>query len=320
MTSPKVSICVPTYNYARFLPENIESILKQSFDDFELIIIDDCSNDNTKEVVNRYASCDNRIKFKINSCNVGMVQNWNLCLREAKGTYIKYVFGDDFLTDKDSLKKLLEAMESHPEVSLVSSARYIVDENSKVMGTWSYFKDRDLMEGTKVINRCLLRGENLVGEPSVVLFKRNQANRGFNEKYAQWVDLEMWFHLLEQGLFAYSDEPLSAFRIHPQQQTEKKKANAATFFDAFYLCGEYLHRPYITVNNFVKSYIQFKYSYQIWKAYKKGNISKHLAFEKIKYRYSIIEFWFLFCLYKICRPFENIVEHFRKVQFKNIRE
>src|SRR3974377_931912 len=102
MTSPKVSVLVPTYNYARYLPEAIESVLEQDFQDFEVLISDDCSTDGSAEVIARYAAKDSRIRFKIHPANLGMVENWNWCLSEARGDYIKFLFGDDRLAGREA--------------------------------------------------------------------------------------------------------------------------------------------------------------------------------------------------------------------------
>ena len=94
--APKISVCIPTYNYAHYISFAVESILSQQFTDFELIIVDDCSKDNTEEIVSRFL-CDKRVSFEKNERNLGLVANWNKCLSKAKGEYIKFVFADDML-------------------------------------------------------------------------------------------------------------------------------------------------------------------------------------------------------------------------------
>lgn len=81
---PKISVCIPGYNYARYLPGAIESILSQEFSDFELIIQDDCSRDYTPETVRKYLS-DGRIVFGVNERNLGLEGNWDRCLQKARG-------------------------------------------------------------------------------------------------------------------------------------------------------------------------------------------------------------------------------------------
>jgi glycosyltransferase involved in cell wall biosynthesis len=86
MKSPTVSILIPTYNYARHLPAAIESVLDQDFLDFELLIADDASTDNTEEICREYEAKDSRIRFFCHAENLGMVENWNWCLQQARGT------------------------------------------------------------------------------------------------------------------------------------------------------------------------------------------------------------------------------------------
>ena len=218
---PKISVLIPTYNYARFLPEAIESVLAQDFRDFELLIVDDCSADDTAGIVRPFCARDARVHFSANAGNLGMVNNWNHCLEQARGEYIKFLFGDDKLCHPQALGKMIALLERHPSATLAASARVILDEKSKVVDVW-----RPLAEGCHngrtIITACLMEnGKNLVGEPSAVLFRKSDARRGFDARYRQVVDVEMWFQLLEKGDLAYTREPLCAFRCHPLQQTER---------------------------------------------------------------------------------------------------
>jgi len=216
---PKISVLIPTFNYARFLPEAIESVLSQDFQDFELLIVDDCSRDNTAEVVRPYCVRDPRARFEANPTNRGMVANWNYCLSQARGEYIKYLFGDDKLASPSALGKLVSLLENNPGARLAVSARDVIDEHSRPINRWDYLGKGGLLGGKQVITRCLARGMNMIGEPSVVLFRKRDASRGFNPAYRQFVDLEMWFHLIEDGQLAYTPEPLCCFRRHGNQQT-----------------------------------------------------------------------------------------------------
>jgi glycosyltransferase involved in cell wall biosynthesis len=221
VNTPKISVLIPTYNYARFLPEAIESVLAQDFRDFELLIIDDGSTDDTAAVVEPFRARDGRVRFSANPARLGMVNNWNRCLELARGDYIKFLFGDDKLCHPQALGKLLALLERHPSATLAASARLILDERSNVLDLYRSFPD-GCHKGPDVILACLMQnGKNLVGEPSAVLFRKADARRGFDARYRQIVDVEMWFHLLEKGDLAYTREPLCAFRCHPLQQTER---------------------------------------------------------------------------------------------------
>lgn len=297
----KVSICIPTYNYGNYIAETIESVLAQNFSDFELLIIDDCSKDHTAHVVDSYARQDPRIRFIVNKVNLGMVENWNSCLAQAKGEYIKFVFGDDLLASPDAVGRMVSLLDNDNTVSLACSARNLIDESSRVTKIESHF-NTGIMTGTDVINYCLANQWNLIGEPSVVMFRKGQSERGFNSIYKQIVDLEMWFHLLEQGSFAYINEPLCSFRIHGQQQTRVNAENLAALNDVFYLQGDYLNKEYVRLSGFMKAYLKFDSLYGIWKLYKKNRISRTEAIELINSNsnFSYFRFWYPF--YKTYKP------------------
>jgi glycosyltransferase involved in cell wall biosynthesis len=239
MTAPRISVLLPTYNYARYLPEAIESVLAQDWTDFELIISDDRSTDGSAAVVARYATQDPRIRFTHQPKNLGMVPNWNWCLAQARGEYIKFLFGDDSLGSPQALRQLHALLESHPRASLAASARSILRDDSSIAGIWDEFQHGGRHPGAQVMARCLTETRNLIGEPSVTLFRRNQAGRGFDVRYRQLVDLEFWFHLLEQGDFVYTPEPLCCFRHHALQQSEKHAVAEIGKWELFQLFADY---------------------------------------------------------------------------------
>lgn len=239
MPAPSISVLIPTYNYARYLPEAIESVLAQNWTDFELIISDDRSTDGSAAVVARYAALDPRIRFTVQPANLGMVPNWNWCLGQARGDYIKFLFGDDRLGAPDALRQLHALLQAHPGASLAASARSIIRHDSSTAGIWDEFQSGGRHAGARVMARCLTETRNLVGEPSVTLFRRAQAARGFDSRYRQLVDLEFWFHLLEQGDFVYTPEPLCCFRHHAQQQSEKHAVAEIGKWELFQLFADY---------------------------------------------------------------------------------
>lgn len=218
--TPTVSVLIPTYRYARYLPEAIESVLSQSFEDFELIISDDDSNDGSAEIIRQYAQQDSRIRFELQSPNLGMVNNWNWCLSQARGEYIKYVFGDDFLNSRSAIERLVQMMRQRNDVQLAASARTVVDMQSRPVEVWDHIGQEGIHTGREIIVQTLHAYGNLIGEPSAVMFRRVEAARGFDSSFKQIVDWEFWLHLLQRGYFVYTQESLCAFRRHPQQQTE----------------------------------------------------------------------------------------------------
>ena len=210
---------MPTFNCGRFLRDAIESVLAQDFRDFELIIRDDASTDDSARVIGEYAARDPRIRACIRTSNLGMVENWNDCLQDARGEYVKFIFGDDALATPQSLSALVTALDSAPGAVLAASARLLLDDSSRPLGVCNDFRTAGRHDGIAVVRQCLSTDRNLIGEPSAVLFRRDTSQRGFDPQLRQAVDQEFWFHLLLQGDFMYLPEPLCIFRQHGGQQT-----------------------------------------------------------------------------------------------------
>jgi hypothetical protein len=206
---------------------------------------------------------------------------------------------------------MVSLLDSDRDISLVGSARNLIDKQSRIMKKLAHFKGSVLLSGTAVINRCLSEQKNLVGEPSVVMFRKRDAERGFMPQYEQIVDLEMWFYLLEKGKFAYIDEPLSSFRIHSAQQTQKNTRNFTALEDIFLLYDEYMHKSYITIGAFHKEYIRYDNIYRIWKMYTTKQISKEHAIREVDARYGYVQFLLLYPFYKSYKPF---LKFYRKLR------
>jgi glycosyltransferase involved in cell wall biosynthesis len=302
--TPKVSVCMPTYNQAQYLPEAIESVLAQTFHDFEFIIIDDGSSDGSAEIIARYAARDSRIRFERNEPNAGMVNNWNRCLERARGDYIKYLFGDDMFLSPHTVEKMARLLDGHPEVALVASARHEIDGSSRFLKLLSPYAGDRTCRGPEVIMDCILEQRNRIGEPSAVMFRKKQALRGFDARFKQIVDLEMWFSLLEQGALAYLAEPLVAFRVHPGQQTRMNSLNLALIDEPFLLLDRYADKPYVALSRLKKWYMNYVPLYAIWKLYTKhGKLDRQQAGKHIRKRASLAGFFALYPVFKLFRAY-----------------
>jgi hypothetical protein len=150
---------------------------------------------------------------------------------------------DDLLLASDALTRMVAPLESDLTVSLVACARQTIDGEGRPQEIWCHWPDGATQTGAEVIRRCLLTARNLIGEPTATLFRRTQAARGFHPDYRQIMDLEMWFHLLEQGRYSYIADPLCAFRIHPEQQTAVSRIQAHDVPDQQRLFRDHLGNP-----------------------------------------------------------------------------
>jgi len=307
--SPSVSVLIPTYNYACFLAEAIESVLMQDFRDFELLIVDDCSADHTAEVVKPFCSRDARVRFSANSINLGMVNNWNHCLRQARGEYIKFLFGDDKLSDPKALGKMIALLRKNPSAVLAASARTILDEKSSVIDVWRPLRD-GCHNGREIIEACLIEYGNLIGEPSSVLFRKSAAQRGFDAKLVQIVDVEMWFHLLENGNLAYTREPLCAFRQHAQQRSAFNSMTGRAWKEHALFFASYAATPWLSRK------ARFACLFALRRSLRKHPDEANPEMFEQERRLSSHsgKGWYLFYwfCYRLGRPFQNLDHSIRK--------
>jgi glycosyltransferase involved in cell wall biosynthesis len=231
--SPMVSILMPTYNYGHHIGEAIESALNQTYADFELIIVDDVSSDNTDEVVTRYLA-DKRVSYYKNPINLGLVGNFNKCLTYGKGKYIKFLLADDKF-EPTLLEKFVSVMEQYPNVSLVTSYRDIIGSAKKKRPPLS-----GLQDGKRVIFESLKEGNgNWIGEPTTVMFRKSDLSVGnFDPSYYCLVDWEMWLRLLSVGDCYIIPESLSYFRVHPGQASQKIRNDYKFTFEDYYFYKE----------------------------------------------------------------------------------
>jgi len=134
---PRVSIGLPVYNGEKYLDEAIESLLKQTFDDFELIISDNASTDRTKQICEKYARKDHRVSYFRNENNIGAADNFNKIFKLSSGEYFKWAAHDD-ICDPDLLRKCVKALDENPDIVLCYSKVMVIDENGKFLRKYKY--------------------------------------------------------------------------------------------------------------------------------------------------------------------------------------
>ncbi len=224
---PVVSILIPTYNYAHFLDETINTALAQTYTDYELLIVDNHSTDNTIEVVTPYLK-DPRVKFHRNETNIGLVGNWNKCLELARGKYIKMLCADD-LWDPTILEKYVKVMEAHPNVALVTcDKKAIGSKHHETITPLTHLQD-----GQFAIMHMITGNYCWIGEPSSVMFRARDLTVGkFSDEYRQYVDYEMWIRLLTKGDCYIIPEILTYVRFHADTNSNDLKKQQ------FVLCFE----------------------------------------------------------------------------------
>ena len=244
-TGPLISILLPVYNGQNYLQGAIESCLKQTCGDFELLITDDCSTDSTWSIIENAASLDKRIKPWKNTENLGLFRNYNRCMDLARGKYIKPFAHDDLLAPQ-CLEKLSSYLENDANMQLVTSARSIINNSGQDIGLASEFTDDTTLSADELITACMADYKNKVGEPCTVLFRRSAKGSGYDSSFRLYGDLEYSFRLVEGGNFFYSTEPLSSFRRHVESESFRTLEDLSFIADALILCVRY--RQYIPGN------------------------------------------------------------------------
>jgi glycosyltransferase involved in cell wall biosynthesis len=260
--SPRISVCIPVKNGGEFLPLAVESVLTQARDDFELIIVDNCSTDGTTEWIEKRAASDRRIRFFRNPVDIGMTANFNACLKHAAGKYVTLLCADDVLLPL-SLQRMSQALDGDPRVIMVVGARRLIDESGAKIATQKYAGTDTRLPGRQVINRCIF-GANYIGEPSAVMFRREMAQRGFREALSQLMDLEMWFYLLEQGDMANLKDEVCAVRRHPGQITQQSIKTGVLIDENVILFKEYGSKPYIDSTFLNGAMRKIRMAYRVW--------------------------------------------------------
>jgi len=302
--SPKASVCIPTYNYGRYIPDAIESVLGQTFSDFELLVVDNCSTDNTRELVENYARKDARVAYFCNEANLGMVGNWNRCLEHACGEYVKILCADDVLA-RDCLERQVLELEKDPEVVLVSCVRQMTTVDLLPIKELRYGESYAVIDGADAIHRCFDYG-NLIGEPTAVLFRRNAAERGFDPAYSQLIDQEMWYYLLRKGKMVFVPETLCLFRQHEQQGTADSIRSLSFVDDEFLLYRRYADR-YLQKDFFGRQGQLLKFLCRAWSMAQSAS-AKLNVIRKSSHYYSSVLFLMCLCYLRVKSVFKRSVD------------
>jgi len=210
--TPRVSVCIPTYNYARYLPAAIDSVLAQEFGDYELIVVDNASQDETPAVLARYGQ---RLRAHRNETNVGLFGNFARCLELARGGLVKFLAADDWLHPA-YLAEAVALMDRHPSAAIVSGPGFYVDGDGRLygMGTTGVFEP-GLVPGPVAL-RAQADLLNVIGMPSNTLLRRAavEAAGGFDERFAPAADVHLWGKLLAAHDLAWLARPRCYLRIH----------------------------------------------------------------------------------------------------------
>ncbi len=218
---PVVSVIIPNYNYAKYLNQRIDSVLSQTFKDLEIIILDDCSQDNSVQVIEEYRSNPLVSHIVFNETNSGSTfKQWRKGFELARGEFIWIAEADDYAAPT-LLEKLLDFMRKDTSIKVgfvnsnwVTPTGTFVNKDYTIMEPWRIY------DGRAFVVEHLLK-ENYIYNASMALFRKD-AIAGVNDVYMQFRscgDKIFWRDLALQGKVLYVCEPLNNFRIHDAKVT-----------------------------------------------------------------------------------------------------
>jgi glycosyltransferase involved in cell wall biosynthesis len=210
MSSPKVSIIIPTYNRAHLIGLTLESALRQTFSDYEIVVIDDGSKDNTADVVRSIAPQARYIWQE----NVGIPEVLNVCVREARGEYISFLGSDDALAPT-ALEKEAAILDANPAVGLVHSAAWLMDEAGRLTQLLKppFTRAGYVRSGREEIGDLLM--SNHIVATTVMVRRRCFDECGFfDRRFGLYEDWNMWTRIFKRWDAGYVNEPLAFYRVH----------------------------------------------------------------------------------------------------------
>lgn len=216
-----VSVIITSYNYADYIKETIESVIKQTYTNWELIIVDDGSTDNSVEIIKSYMERDSRIKLfqHPNGKNRGLSASLKLGIKEASGEWVAFLESDDFFAP-DSLEKKLEAIKENSQIDLLFTGLEMFGDDDKIKALNKHFDEIEkniypltqsgfIKDYSKKIHKV-----NLIPTFSVVMVKKNLIEKcRFDSPCKAAIDHYLWVQLFKYNVYYLSDK-LTCWRIH----------------------------------------------------------------------------------------------------------
>lgn len=193
-----ISVGIPFFNAEKFLSKAIESVISQSYDNWELLLLDDGSNDGSLEIAKRFEQQDNRIKVFSDGKNKGLGARLNELAALSKGEYIARMDADDIMHPK-RLETQLQILKDNPNIDVLGTNAYVIDENDLVFG----MRYRE--------NSGLIKVEHFI-HPTIMAKKQWFVDNPYDEKAIRIEDAELWYRTKNKNNFMIINEPLLFYR------------------------------------------------------------------------------------------------------------
>jgi len=224
----KVSIVMPAYNAAKTIEESIQSVLQQTFSDWELIIINDCSTDNTAQIIDKYCVKDSRIICLLNEQNSGVAASRNNAIKVAKGEWIAFLDADD-IWDKTKLEKQIVQISANKDIFISYTASAFMNHDGK---RYSY-----VMPAEEKVDYEMLLRKNIMSCSSVMI-NADLMKTIEMPSDSMHEDYYCWLIFLKQGYFGYGiNEPLLMYRMGRNTKSSSRLKSARMNFNTYRAVG-----------------------------------------------------------------------------------
>lgn len=226
--APRVSIGLPVYNGERYLAEAIDSLLAQTYDDFELIISDNASTDATEAICRGYCERDSRVTYTRNETNIGAAPNYNRVFELSRGEYFRWAAHDD-VCKPEFVERCVQALDTDPSVVLASAKVQVIDENSNPLSQYDYELLADSPRAHERV-RGQIRGHQCYEIFGLIRREALLKTNLIGDHFAG--DAVLLIQLVLMGRFHEVDEPLFLSRSH-SQQSEQFRRNLRAYAEWF---------------------------------------------------------------------------------------
>lgn len=211
----KITVAMPVYNGEKYLARTIDSVLAQTYSNFELLIVNDGSTDNSAKILEKYAMHDKRIRVLHNERNMGIVYTRNRSFSESDSEYIAILDHDDIALP-NRLKKQINFLDSHQDFGLVGSWIEQIDENDKLNGiVWKYSVNPEEI-------RSLMLFGNHFAQSSVTIRKKTLMDMPYRQDYIYAEDYDLWTRIAEKWKVWNLPKILVRYRVHTAGVTKTK--------------------------------------------------------------------------------------------------
>jgi len=256
----RASVIMPCFNHATFLRDSVNGILQQTEADLELIIVDDCSSDNSWDVIRSVADSDPRIRAIRHERNQGASRSRNDALQVAKGEFIGFCDADD-IWEPDKLRIQVNLLQNHPKYDLVYCDTTIIDENGLPTNQRfsALFPPPKLASGW-LFGELVLR--NFINIQSVLMRNQCVQRVGHFDERIKWVeDWSYWIRVSHDHQFLYSQEPLARYRVHRKSTSVVQKRGYR--FNRYKVFKKTL-RGYADISRCMKADILYKMGVELY--------------------------------------------------------